>query len=126
MGTQQMLLIVLGMILIGIAIAVGINMFGATSVQSNKDAIVEDLQNLAVDAVSFRSRPTTMGGGSGSFGGYSIPTKLRSNEDGTFTSTVAAQSVTFVATSAQGYGTITSVLDSVGQLGSYTFAGQFQ
>jgi len=125
MGTQQMLLVVLGMLLIGIAIAVGIFMFGATSVQSNKDAIVEDIQNLSVDALAFRSRPTAMGGGSGTFTGYTIPAKLISNENATYTTTVAAQSVTFVALSGQGYGSVTTVLDSVGRLSNYTYSGQF-
>jgi len=100
-------------------------MFGATSVQSNKDAIVEDIQNLSVDALAFRSRPTAMGGGSGSFTGYAIPAKLVSNENATYTTTVAAQSVTFVALSGQGYGSITTVLDSTGQLSNYTYSGQF-
>jgi hypothetical protein len=126
MGTQQMMLIVLGVILIGIAIAVGITMFGATNLQSNKEALVEDLQNIAVDASAFKSRPTTMGGGSGSYGGYTIPAKLRTNEDGSFAPTVSAQSITFVATSGQGFGTISAVLDSVGQLGSFTYTGEFQ
>ena len=101
-------------------------MFGATSVQSNKDAIIEDLQNLASDAIAFRNRPTTMGGGSGSYAGYAIPAKLVANDDASYTHTIAGQSVTFVAVSVQGYGSISSVLDSIGQLGNYTYTGQFQ
>jgi hypothetical protein len=121
-----MLLIVLGVLLIGIAIAVGIFMFGATSVQSNKDAIVEDLQSLAANAISYRSLPVTMGGGSPSYTGYVVPPRLLSNDNASYAYTVAPQSVTFVATSAEGYGTITTVLDSTGQLGSYRYSGEFQ
>ena len=126
MGTQQMLLIVLGLILIGIAIAVGIAMFGSTSVDSNKQSLINDLQNIAVDASAFKSRPTTMGGGSGSYAGYTIPSKLLTIDDGSFTATASSQAVTFVANSALGFGTITTVLDSAGQLGNYTYSGQFQ
>lgn len=126
MGTQQMLLIVLGVVIIGVAIAVGTGMFGATALQSNQDALIEDLQNISVDACAFKSRPTTMGGGSGSYSGYAVPAKLQSNEDGSFTSTATATTITFVATSIEGYGTITTVLDSEGQLGNYTYTGQFQ
>lgn len=129
MGTTQMLIIVLGVIIVGVAIAVGIGTFGATSIESNRSALIEDVQNIAVDAYSFKTRPTTMGGGSGRYAGYRIPPKLQSNDDGTFlpTSPVStSQEVTFVATSALGYGTITMVLDSIGQLGQYTYAGQFQ
>ena len=129
MGQQQLLLIILGVIIVGIAIAVGISMFSSSSVQSNKDAIINDLNNLAANAYQFRIRPTTMGGGGGSYtggSGFTIPTKLASNDNGTFTGTNAAQAVTIVGTSAQGYGTVTAVCDSTGRLGNFTYTGQFQ
>ena len=129
MGQQQLLLIILGVIIVGIAIAVGITMFSSSSVQSNKDAIINDLNNLAANAYQFRIRPTTMGGGGGSYtggSGYAIPTKLASDDNGTYTRTNAAQAVTIVGTSAQGYGTVTAVCDSTGRLGSFTYTGQFQ
>ena len=37
MGQQQLLLIILGVIIVGIAIAVGLSLFSAQSIQSNKD-----------------------------------------------------------------------------------------
>jgi hypothetical protein len=129
MGQQQLLLIILGVIIVGIAIAVGITMFSSSSVQSNKDAIINDLNNLAANAYQFRIRPTTMGGGGGSYtggNGYAIPTKLASDDNGSFTASNAAQAVTFVGTSGQGYGTVTAVCDSTGRLGSFTYTGQFQ
>ena len=129
MGQQQLLLIILGVIIVGIAIAVGISMFSSSSVQSNKDAIINDLNNLAANAYQFRIRPTTMGGGGGSYtggSGFAIPTKLASNDNGTFAATSAAQAVTFTGTSAQGYGTVVAVCDSTGRLGSFTYSGQFQ
>lgn len=129
MGQQQLLLIILGVIIVGIAIAVGISMFSSSSVQSNKDAIINDMNNLSANAYQFRIRPTTMGGGGGSYtggNGYAIPTKLASNDNGTYTATNAAQAVTFVGTSSQGYGSVTAVCDSTGRLGSFTYAGQFQ
>ena len=129
MGQQQLLLIILGVIIVGIAIAVGITMFSSSSVQSNKDAIINDLNNLAANAYQFRIRPTTMGGGGGSYtggNGFAIPTKLASDDNGTYTKSNAAQAVTFVGTSGQGYGTVTAVCDSTGRLGSFTYTGQFQ
>jgi len=129
MGQQQLLLIILGVIIVGIAIAVGISMFSSGSVQANRDGIVNDLNNLAANAYQFKIRPTTMGGGGGTYTGgsaYAIPTKLASNENGTYTRTNAAQAVTFVGTSSTGYGTVTAVCDSSGALGSFTYTGQFQ
>ena len=126
MGQQQMLLIIVGVIITGIAIAVGIAMFGGNSVSSNKDAIIDDLNNIGSNAYAFRNRLSTMGGGSGSYTGYNIPTKLKINDDGTFsTTTVQTQLISFTATSSQGYGTVTADLDSLGQLININFTGDF-
>ena len=128
MGQQQLLLIILGVIIVGIAIAVGISMFSSSSVQANKDAIVNDLNNLAANAYQFKIRPTTMGGGQGSYATYKIPTKLASNDNGTFAeSNPGASSVTLTGTSASYTGsTVAAVCDSNGRLGSFTYTGQFQ
>ena len=131
MGQQQLLLIILGVIIVGIAIAVGITMFGAASVQSNKDAIVNDLNNLAADAYQYKIRPTTMGGGGGNYGGYKVRTKLASNDNGTYTPTTAvaanSQSFTLTGLSVPYAGSsVSAVLDSTGKLTSFTYAGQFQ
>ena len=65
MGQQQILLIVLSVILVGIAIAVGITMFQAQAKQGNIDAIISDLNNLGSVAYQYKIRPVTMGGGGG-------------------------------------------------------------
>ena len=130
MGQQQLLLIILGVIIVGIAIAVGISMFSSSSVQANKDAIVNDLNNLAADAYQYKIRPATMGGGSGSYGGYKVPTKLQSNENGSYLPTTAvaanAQSFNFTGSSVSYPGsTVTATVDSTGKLTAFTYAGQF-
>ena len=72
MGQQQILLIVLSVILVGIAIAVGITMFQAQAKQGNIDAIISDLNNLGSVAYQYRIRPETMGGGGGTFDGFGV------------------------------------------------------
>ncbi len=121
MGQQQLLLIILGVIIVGIAIAVGISMFSSGTIQANKDAIINDLNNLAANAYQYRIRPTTMGGGGGGYTGYAIPTKLASNENAAYTvGSISATSMTFTGTSGQGYGTVIAVLDSTGKLGTFS------
>jgi hypothetical protein len=121
MGQQQLLLIILGVIIVGIAIAVGISMFSSGTIQANKDAIINDLNNLAANGYQYRIRPTTMGGGGGAYTGYTIPTKLASNENASYAvGSVSAASMTFTGTSAQGYGTVIAVLDSTGKLGTFS------
>jgi hypothetical protein len=71
-GQQQLLLIILGVIIVGVAIAVGIALFSDQSISSNRDAIESDLMNLGADCYQFRIRPTIMGGGGGTYVGYTI------------------------------------------------------
>jgi hypothetical protein len=94
MGQQQLLLIILGVIIVGIAIAVGLSLFTAQSIQSNKDAIINDINNIAASAYQYRIRPASMGGGANSYTGFSIPVKMSSNENGTYVATIAADAVT--------------------------------
>ena len=67
MGQQQLLLIILGVIVVGIAVAVGITMFAANATSANRDAVVNDLVNFAARAQQYYRRPTALGGGGGSF-----------------------------------------------------------
>src|SRR3990170_6551910 len=99
MGQQQLLLIILGVIIVGIAIAVGLSLFSAQSIQANKDAIINDLNNIAAHAYQFKIRPTSMGGGQGSYSGYSIPSKMASNENATFSAAAGGTDVTITAVS---------------------------
>jgi Tfp pilus assembly protein PilE len=72
MGQQQLLLLVLAVIIVGIAIVVGITMFRAQSASSNLDAVTNDLMNLASRAQQYYVRPTSMGGGGNFFTGMTI------------------------------------------------------
>ena len=72
MGQQQLLLIILGVIIVGVSIQVGVSMFSSQSIKSNQDAITLDLVNLASDAFQYKLRPSMMGGGSGTYSNYII------------------------------------------------------
>lgn len=98
MGQQQLMLIVLGVIIVGIAVVVGFNMFNANAISSNRDGIVYDLNNLGTMAQQYWRRPGAMGGGDRSFTGFTIPTHMDTTPNGTYAATVAAQSITIVAT----------------------------
>jgi len=128
MGQQQLLLIILGVIIVGIAIAVGLSLFSAQSVASNKDAIINDLSNLAATAYQFRIRPTSMGGGGSSYVGFTIPSKMSSNDNGIYTTTaVAAATVSFKAVSSvTATNIVTADIDSDGKLGTWVYAGEFK
>jgi len=126
MGQQQLLLIILGVIIVGIAIAVGITMFTAQTVGSHQDAIIAHMTNLAANSYQYRISPTTMGGGGGEYTGYVIPSNLATNENGSYAvGTVTATSITFTGLSAQ-YSTdsVTGTYGPDGKLiASFTFSG---
>ena len=99
MGQQQLLLIVLGVIIVGIAVVVGINVFTASSSLANRDSIISDLTNLSSMAQQYYRRPIALAGGGNTFTGWTVPTNLQqtANMSAAVTPTVAAQSVTLVA-----------------------------
>ena len=68
MGQQQLLLIVLGVIIVGIAVVVGINLFNANAEESAKDTLVSEGTNLGALAQQFYKKPVALGGGGNSFG----------------------------------------------------------
>ena len=131
MGQQQLLLIILGVIIVGIAIAVGLSLFSAQSVQANKDAITNDLNNLAANAYQFRIRPSSMGGGNNSYAGYTIPSKLRTNENASYSISTAgsATGISFMGTSIQNSTNTVSVsigTDGRSISGGWSYLGDFQ
>ena len=101
MGQQQLLLIVLGVIIVGIAVVVGINVFTASSTSSNRDAVISDLTNLASMAQTYYRKPTALGGGNNTFTGWTVPAQLDTTGNGTYSATVAAQSVTLAGVGNQ-------------------------
>src|SRR5512142_13699 len=92
MGQQQLLLIILGVIVVGIAVAVGITMFADSAISSNRDAVSNDLVNLAARAQQYYRRPKALGGGGNEFTGLTIEklTNKPSNANGTYTVTSVA------------------------------------
>lgn len=102
MGQQQLLLIVLGVIIVGIAIVVGINLFNANAEESAKDTLASEGTNLAALAQQFYKKPEALGGGGNTFtggaAGFVIPPKLALSGTGaTWTATVGAQEVLFTS-----------------------------
>jgi hypothetical protein len=108
MGQQQLLLIILGVIVVGIAVAVGITMFTDNAISANKDAVTNDLVNLASRAQQFYRRPFALGGGQGSFilitqdpAGLARLTSKAINSNGTY-SILTAGTATQVVLHGQG------------------------
>jgi len=63
MGQQQLLLLVLGIVIVGLAVVVGIQAFGENQKKANSDAMVNDGVRIASDAQAWRLKPAAFGGG---------------------------------------------------------------
>jgi len=63
MGQQQLLLLVLASIIVGVGVLLGVNMFQENSAQANFDAVRQDCLTFAANAQAWYRRPTMMGGG---------------------------------------------------------------
>lgn len=64
MGIQQLLMVVLSVIIVGIAIAVGIFLFNHFSYRANIQAILAELQNFAALSKAYWGAPESTGGAS--------------------------------------------------------------
>lgn len=99
MGQQQLLLIVLGVIIVGIAIIMGITLFQANAAEAKRNNVTNELVNLAADAQQYYQKPTALGGGSRTFNGWQIPAPLRTTANGSFKiESIDEQEITLIGT----------------------------
>lgn len=123
MGQQQLLLLILAAVIVGVAITLGINMFAQNSAQANQEAVMQDVLTIASRAQAWYRRPVQMGGGGRTFAGIDLADLNfpASNANGTYNVTGTATTVTVVGVGVEngdGLGantTITAVIrpDSV-------------
>lgn len=76
MGQQQLLVVILVTIIIGIASIVAVTTFESAAKTANRDAITHDMNTLAAEARDYYQRPENLGGGGRTFTGFSITGKL--------------------------------------------------
>lgn len=69
MGQQQLLLVILVTVIVGIATVVAINTFSSASEAANRDAVTNDVVAIAAAAQSFYIKPKMLNGGGSSFVG---------------------------------------------------------
>ncbi|PSQ91339.1 MAG: hypothetical protein BRD30_03465 [Bacteroidetes bacterium QH_2_63_10] len=63
MGQQQLLLLVLGIVIVGLAVVAGINAFDENQQKSSEDALTNEAFRLASDAKAWYNKPTQYDGG---------------------------------------------------------------
>ena len=124
MGQQQLLLIVLGTIIVGVAVVVGINMFGQGAVNAERDALLQDVNAIASNAAAYWRKPAALGGGARDFTGITNVTTFGSdstNANGAFTMTVTnSTEFELIATGANEGVVVTATVTQDGVTGTPT------
>jgi len=84
LGQQQLLMIVLAIIIVGIAIAISVQLFKSNAIESKRDLLIEETTSLATMAIQYYKKPQAMGGGGRSFMGWEIPSQMVQTFNGNF------------------------------------------
>lgn len=113
MGQQQLLLLVLGVVIVGMATVVGIQAFSENQKKANADALVNDAIRVASDAQAWRLKPKAFGGGADNAAstpwagltvkqlGYPVTSAGNySNLNGEIATSISGTTLTITATSA--------------------------
>lgn len=98
MGQQQLLLIVLGVIIVGVAIIVAITLFRQNAIDSKRDLIITENNSLASMAVAYYNKAKTFGGGGKSFIGWTIPNDMSQTPSGRHSVVIYSDSVIIIGT----------------------------
>ena len=77
MGQQQLLLLVLGIVIVGLAVVAGIQAFGENQEKANVDAMVLTAMRIGTDAQAKLLQPAIFGGGTPASG--QKPTNFQNN-----------------------------------------------
>ena len=102
MGQQQLLLIVLSLIIIGVAIVISIQLFSSNAIEQKRDILIKETTGLAALAIQFYKKPSEMGGGGKSFVGWTIPSDMVTTYNGNFmTASVTAKEVIITGTGTE-------------------------
>jgi len=102
-GQQQILLIVLALIIVGVAIAISVQLFRANAIEAKRDILVEETTYLGTMAIQYFKKPMELGGGNQDFTGWQIPSQMIQTANGNFMIAAGtADEVTITGTGSEG------------------------
>ena len=77
MGQQQLLLLVVTAVIVGLAIMIGVEVFGSSMAKANEDSVRKDIIEISSRLQQYYRTPTTLGGG-----GYNFTSSITFNNIG--------------------------------------------
>ena len=98
MGQQQLLLVLLGIVIIGIAIALSISLFRQSAIDNKRDLLINECISLGNMAQGYYKKPAMLGGGGYSFEGWNFPEQLRTTAAGSYIESVSGDNIVITGT----------------------------
>lgn len=128
MGQNQLLIIAISVLIIGIAILAGTGFFGDEEVDSNKKAMINDVNHIAMNASRYYRRIAALNGGGYSYMGYVLPTGYQSNLNGSYSTNPISKEVLMITgvSGRDSSDTMTAQIDATGKASNWTFTGDFE
>ncbi|MDZ7625576.1 MAG: hypothetical protein U5J96_14170 [Ignavibacteriaceae bacterium] len=74
----------MAIIIVGIAIAISVQLFRSNAIESKRDLLIEETTSLAAMAIQYYKKPRELGGGGSSFVGWQIPSQMVQTYNGNF------------------------------------------
>lgn len=80
MGQQQLLLIVLGALIVGMAMYAGLRVMDDINESSDRDQLIGQMHYVIAEARKFAAKPTYLGGGEGTLTQFSAPQAMTTTD----------------------------------------------
>ena len=108
-------------------LAVTLAVFNASSVRSDRNAMMDDARLIASTAYAYRLRPSGASGGGGSYDGFVLSSAMKRTEHGAYhLRIVSPDEVEIIATSLQGTRNgLICVVNEHGTITRWSFTGDF-
>lgn len=101
MGSQQLLLLAVGMVVVVLVIYSGIGIVVNYYQSANRDQLISTLHDVGIMAQQYYKKPVEQGGGGGSYTGWELPQGFKKFESGAIKATVVNDRVNFEATGTE-------------------------
>jgi len=101
LGQQQLLLVLLGIVVVGVAIVVGISIFRGNAIDRKREMLVSESQSLGSIALSYYKKPRMMGGGGKTFNGWTIPSSMVATANGSYTVQISLDNIVITGTGTE-------------------------
>lgn len=101
MGQQQLLLVLLGIVVVGVSIAVAINLFRGNAIDRKREILINESHNLGSIAIAYYKKPRMMGGGGKTFTGWTIPNSMIATVNGSYNAQVSSDNIIIIGTGTE-------------------------